>query len=81
MYPVYTTEYYVSKGCIIPTRNPKVKKSGIRDWHLIVFVLALLLINVVVMSAHVLLEGLIARFNVTAAIPNVEMSDSVDGVS
>ena len=33
-----------------------------------------------VMSVHIALEGLIARFNVTE-IPNIEKPNSVDGVS
>ena len=45
-----------------------------------VFVFVLILMNIVVMSIHIVLEGLIARFNV-AEIPNVEKSDSFDGVS
>ena len=42
--------------------------------------LVLLLINIVAMGVHIVLEGLIAKFNV-AEIPNLEKSDSVEGVS
>jgi hypothetical protein len=62
------------------SRNPKAKSSGIKDWHLIVFILTLLLITIVGMCVHITLEGLIAGFNV-AEIPNTEMPDGVEGVS
>ena len=45
-----------------------------------VFMLVLLLINIVAMSVHIILEGLIAGFNVDE-IPNHEKSKSVEGVS
>ena len=62
------------------SRNPKAKSSGIKDWYLIVFVLALLLICMVCMCVHITLEGVIAGFNV-AEIPNTEMPDGIKGVS
>ena len=62
------------------SRNPKAKSSGIKDWHLIVFVLTLLLISMVGMSVHITLEGVIAGFNITE-IPNTEMPDGIEGVS
>ncbi len=60
-------------------RNPKAKSSGIKDWHLMVFILILLLISIVGMCVHITLEGLIAGFNV-AEIPNTEMPDGIEGV-
>ena len=45
-----------------------------------IFVLLLLLANVTVIPIHMVLEGLIARFNVIA-VPDIEKMDSVDGVS
>ena len=62
------------------SRNPKAKSSGIKDWHLIVFVFTLLLICVVCMCVHITLEGVIADFNATE-IPNTEMPDGIEGVS
>ena len=60
-------------------RNPYKKKSAIQDWHLILLVFTLLLINVAVLCLHVLLEGVINKFNLTT-VPNKERSFRIEGV-
>ena len=40
------------------------RKAGIKDWHLMVFVLCLLLVDVVMLTVYTFLEGLVAQFNV-----------------
>ena len=44
------------------------------------FVLTLLLVNVVPMSLHISLEGIIAKFSVSE-IPNIERPFTINGVS
>lgn len=63
-------------------RNPQAtkRKSGIQDWHLILFVFSLLLMNATIMVLHVLLEGFVANFNV-AEIPNKEIPSTIEGVT
>ena len=63
-------------------RNPQTikRKSGIRDWHLAIFVLALLILNVFILFIHITLEGIIAKFEVQE-VPSKEKSSAEKGVS
>ena len=63
-------------------RNPQVArgKRGVKDWHLILFVLILVLFNVAIICLHALLEGLVAHFNITTSL-NKEMPFIVQGVN
>ena len=62
-------------------RNPQAtkRKIGIQDWHLLLVILSLLIINAGLMCLHILLEGIVANFNV-AKIPGKEMKSTIRGV-
>ena len=63
-------------------RHPRIaqRKSGIKDWHLVVFVLCLLLVDVVMLTAYTFLEGFVAHFNVGME-SNKENPSDIVGVS
>ena len=63
-------------------RSPQTakRKTGIQDWHLMLFVLLLVIVDVAFMLLHILLEGVIAHFNVRKT-KNDENPVSVEGVS
>ena len=67
---------------VLLNRNPQAtnRKSGIRDWHLASFVLALLMLSVIVLFIDITLEGTIARFEVQE-VPSKEKSSVEEGVS
>ena len=67
--------------CHYPRRSPQPskKKSGIQDWHLMLFVLVLILIDVAFMCLHIILEGAIGNFNVAMA-RDEENPFTVEGV-
>ena len=62
------------------SRNPQAtKKSGVQDWRLILFVCILLLLNTAILLLYILLEGVVAHFNVKE-IPNKERPSTIQGV-
>ena len=67
---------------VLIIRNPQIikRKSGIRDWHLAIFVLALLTLNVFILFIHIILEGVIAKFEVLE-VPSKEKSSDEKEVS
>ena len=69
---VYTLSY----------RSPQTakRKTGIQDWHLMLFVLLLILVDVGFMCLHIILEGAIAHFNIRQTKSD-EKPVSVEGVS
>ena len=64
-----------------PYRNPQAmkRKSAIQDWHLLLVVFSLLVMNAGVMCLHILLEGVVANFNV-AQTPGKEIKSAIRGV-
>lgn len=64
-----------------PCRNPQAtkRKSGIQDWHLLLVILSLIVMNAGLMCLHILLEGVVANFNV-AKTPGKEMKSTIRGV-
>ena len=56
------------------------RKHGVKDWHLILFVIILVLVNAAIMCVHILLEGLVAHFSIMTSL-NKEMPFRVQGVS
>ena len=67
---------------VMVNRNPQAtkRKSGIQDWHLASFVLALLALNVFILVLHISLEGAIAKFEVQKVVSRENPSDE-QGVS
>lgn len=67
---------------VLINRNPQAtkRKSGIQDWHLALFVLALLTLNVFTLFIHITLEGLVAKFEVRE-VPSKEKPSVEGGVS
>ena len=63
-------------------RNPKIvnSKGGLRDIHLILIVLGLVLIDVILLILYTLLEGIIANFSGGTDV-NEEKPSAVHGVS
>lgn len=63
-------------------RNPQAtkRKIGLLDWHLIVFVFSLIVMNISIMILHILLEYFVASFNVVK-IPSMEKPSAIRGVS
>ena len=62
-------------------RKPQTAKTknGIQDWHLMVFVSLLLLVDVIGLTFYTLLEGLVDRFGVLQ-VPSKENLSAVTGV-
>lgn len=62
-------------------RKPQVAKTknGILDWHLMVFVAILILVDVIFLSFYTLLEGVVDHFGVLR-VPSKENLSSVTGV-
>ena len=56
------------------------RKSGIQDWHLALFVLALLTLSIFTLFIDITLEGVVARFDVQE-VPSKEKSSVEGGVS
>ena len=82
-YPLFflcTIMYRIGSPMIFSHRNPYKKKSGIQDWHLILIVAALLLINIAFLCLHILLEGVINKFTLTTVL-NKERAFRIEGVS
>ena len=67
---------------VLINRNPQAtkRKSGIQDWHLALFVLALLTLSVFTLFIDMILEGVVAKFEVRE-IPSKEKSSIERGVS
>ena len=65
--------------CRKPQTTNKAK-NGIQDWHLMVFVSILILVDVIVLSFYTLLEGVVDKFGVLR-VPSKEKLSSVTGVS
>ena len=63
-------------------RDPQTtkRKSGIRDWHLALFVLVLLMLSGFVLFIHITLEGTVGKFEVRV-VPSKEKSSVEEGVS
>lgn len=53
---------------------------GIKDWHLVLIVFGLVLIDVIVLSIYIALEGAITHFS-AGVEPNEERKKGVHGVS
>ena len=62
-------------------RNPQAtkRKNAIQDWHLLLVILSLLVMNAGVMCLHILLEGVVANFN-AAQTPDKEIKSTIRGV-
>ena len=56
------------------------KKNGIQDWHLMVFVSILILVDVIILTFYTLLEGVVDKFGVLR-VPSKENLSSATGVS
>ena len=54
-------------------------KHGIQDWHLMIFVSILVLVDVIFLTFYALLEGLLDKFGVLR-VPSKENLSSVTGV-
>ena len=54
-------------------------KHGIQDWHLMIFVSVLVLLDVIFLILYTLLEGLVDNFGVVQ-VPNKEKLSSISGV-
>ena len=67
---------------IMSDRKPQTAKTknGIQDWHLMMFVFTLILVDVIVLTFYTLLEGLVDNFGVLR-VPSEENLSSVSGVS
>jgi uncharacterized paraquat-inducible protein A len=67
---------------VLINRNPQAtkRKSGIRDWHLALFVLALLILSILTLFIDITLEGTVAKFEVRE-VPSKEKSSVEGGVS
>lgn len=63
-------------------RYPRIaqRRTGIKDWHLMLIVLGLVLVDVVIASSYTALEGFIAGFNVGRE-PHREKPRDAIGVS
>lgn len=63
-------------------RKPQAAKTkhGIQDWHLMIFVSVLVLVDVIFLILYTLLEGLADNFGVLR-VPNKENPSSTSGVS
>ena len=55
------------------------KKQGVKDCHLILFVIVLVLVNAAIVCLQILLEGLVAHFSVATSL-NKEMLFRLQGV-
>ena len=65
---------------VVIFRKPeKAKRNAIKDWHLMVFVSIMILIDVIILTFHTLLKGLLDNFGVVR-VPNKEKPSSVSGV-
>ena len=61
-------------------RKPeKAKRNGIKDWHLMVFVSIMVLIDVIILVFYTLLEALLDNFGILR-VPNKENPSAVNGV-
>ena len=62
-------------------RKPQAAKTknGIQDWHLMVFVAILILVDVISLTFYTLLEGVVDHFGVLQ-VPSKENLSSVTGV-
>ena len=62
-------------------RKPQAAKlkNCIQDWHLVIFVSVLVLMDVIFLTFHTLLEGLVDNFSVLQ-VPNKENFSSMSGV-
>ena len=61
-------------------RKPEqTKRNAIKDWHLMVFVSIMVLIDVVTLTFYTLLEALLDNFG-TVRVPNKENPSAVRGV-
>ena len=67
---------------MVINRKPQTTKTknGIHDWHLMVFVSVLVLVDVIFLIFYTLLEGLVDNFGVLQ-VPSKENLSSVTGVS
>ena len=67
---------------VLINRNPQAtkRKSGIQDWHLALFVLALLTLSVSILFIDITLEGIVAKFEVRK-VPSKEKPSVPQGVS
>ena len=66
---------------IYDDRKPQGAKAkhGIQDWHLMIFVSILVLVDVIFLVLYTLLEGLVDNFGVIL-VPNNEKLSSISGV-
>ena len=66
---------------IYDDRKPQGAKAkyGIQDWHLMIFVSILILVDVIFLVLYTLLEGLVDNFGVVL-VPNKEKLSSISGV-
>ena len=55
------------------------KKQGVKDCHLILFVIILVLVNAAIVCLQILLEGLVAHFSIATSL-NKEMPFRLQGV-
>lgn len=55
------------------------KKQGVKDCHLILFIIVLVLVNAAIACLQILLEGLVAHFSVATSL-NKEMPFRLQGV-
>ena len=55
------------------------KRLTIKDWHLVTFVLCASLLNIVILLAYIIYEGVTTGYDATVEV-NVERPFSVDGV-
>ena len=61
-------------------RKPQTsKKKYIQDWHLVVFVSVMVLIDILFLSLFTILEGVLDRFGLLR-VPNRENLSTVSGV-
>lgn len=62
-------------------RHPRIaqRKAGIKDWHLMLIVSGLILVDVTILTLYTVLEGLVAKFTVGRE-PNRERPRAAIGV-
>ena len=61
-------------------QNPGARKKSIHDWHLILFIIALVLVDVTILAIYTTLQAVITDFTVGLQ-PNKEKPSAIEGVS
>lgn len=65
---------------IFRRQSSGARKKALHDWHLVVFVFGLVLIDVTILVIHTALEGTIAHFR-AGTVVNKEKPVAFEGVS